>query len=441
MEENMTNAHVGSNAEMEAAKTMYAEWKKNKETTTKTKSVSKEDILKKYFTPRDEKETFRPVHPNINEQYIKFAFFHEVYLNKAEGERKTKTKIYCPSHNDPQVQATDDNGQLAFTEQGKAVMVDKYCPICEKAKLILKKQDNVRGKEIAQKLKNKQELTEEERKIKESNDKLYKQSKAIEAKKFYMVKGVDRGREKDGPKFWRFKHRFRNDGDGDKLIPILFGWSEANGIHFANPEKGIDVNISMGENTIPNTNYTYPVVTAVNTDPRGPSPLHRDPDIVKAWLADKTTWRDVFRPKEYKFMDAATLLDRIAKGTDPYWDETDKNNKKWVFPDPRDAELAIKVNTRSINFDASSLSNFERASDMPTNESAAYSAVNNSYEPSMYDVDEDEASYDSEDAENITQQSKKEFNEVKIQNQSKPEETKVNNLIGNKDIESLDLPF
>ena len=135
--ENLTdNAQLGANAELEAAKAMYAEWKKNKETTTKTKPVTREDALKKHFVPREEKETFRPIHPNINEQYVKHAFFHEVYLNKAGG-KKQKRKIYCPAHNDPQVQATNDQGQPVFDEQGRPVMVNKPCPLCAKAKAVL----------------------------------------------------------------------------------------------------------------------------------------------------------------------------------------------------------------------------------------------------------------------------------------------------------------
>ena len=32
------------------------------------------------------------------------------------------------------------------------------------------------------------------------------------SRKFYIVKVIDRDREEDGPKFWRFKHNYKNDG-------------------------------------------------------------------------------------------------------------------------------------------------------------------------------------------------------------------------------------
>ena len=450
MDNTNDNAQLGGSSELDAMKAMYADWKKSSEKNNKPKKPTREDVMKRYFVPREETEKFRPIHPNINEQYVKFAYFHEVFLNKAGG-KKQKRKIYCPAHNDPQVQATDNAGNPVFDEQGKPVMVNKKCPICEASKAILAKQDNVNGKAIAQKKKNNQPLTEEEVAIKKKNDEIYTASKKIEAKKFYMVKGIDRFKEKDGPKFWRFKHNWKQQGTGDKLVPTLFRWSEASGHHFANPENGIDLDISMVENTIPGSNYTYMDVSAINTDPRGSSPLHHDPMIAKAWLEDKTTWRDVFKPLEYRFMDSDTLLDRIAKGTDPYWDDSNPNDKKWVFPDVRDAELAIKANTRTTNLDATE-SNFERASDMPTNEVAAYNVVNQASQPSMYDLQKEDVSADSEDAVNLTPQPKREIADETISHTPPPETTtqapaqnaeqsSVSDVIGDSDIDELDLPF
>jgi len=52
---------------------------------------------------------------------------------------------------------------------------------------------------------------------KESDKELAKQYKS---RKFYIVKVIDRDHEEDGPKFWRFKHNYKNDGILDKIIPI-----------------------------------------------------------------------------------------------------------------------------------------------------------------------------------------------------------------------------
>jgi len=40
----------------------------------------------------------------------------------------------------------------------------------------------------------------------------------------------------------------------------------------------------------------------------------------------------------------------VANGTNPYWDETDANNKHWVFPGRPDLEEV--ANTRKANLDS-----------------------------------------------------------------------------------------
>jgi glutaredoxin len=447
--ENMTENPTGTNAELEAAKSMYAEWKKSHEKTTKIKKVSREEALKKHFVPREEKETFRAIHTNLSEKYLKVAFFHEVLTNKAGG-KKQKRKVYCPAHNDSKVQQLDDAGQPVFDELGKAVTIPVKCPLCEEAKRILATQDI----SILDKIKSKEPLNEKEKEIKEKNYQIYVQSKKIEAKKFYMVKGVDRGKEKDGPKFWRFKFHYKQQGVADKLIPALFDWTEANGVHFANVENGIDVVINVIENSIPGSNYTYKDVSTINTSPRGSSPLHYDDSIVKAWLADTTTWREVYKPLTFSFMDANTVLDRLAKGTLPYWEDSNSNDKKWVFPDPRDAALAVKTNTRKQNLDATP-QDFEQASDVKTNMSAVYDAM----QPKIANMVE--AAVDTEDAVNITPQPqvqpqeevdavpehKQEEYTVPEQPKTQPKiqpkatSTSISTVTNGSDIEDLDLPF
>jgi hypothetical protein len=53
----------------------------------------------------------------------------------------------------------------------------------------------------------------------------------------------------------------------------------------------------------------------------------------------------------------------LAEGNDPYWDDTDSNNKKWVFPGRPD--LQEKANTRNADLDADvKKGKFEQASDI-----------------------------------------------------------------------------
>jgi hypothetical protein len=426
---NMKDQFSGS-AGLEAAKAMFADWKKSHQKTTKTKPT-REEILKKYFVPREEKEIFRPIHSNLNEKYIKTAFFHEVRVNQPNGKKKRR-RIYCPAHNDPKVQAVDNNNNPVFNENGEPVMVPVKCPLCEKAKAIKAKQNMEAMKPIFEKMKKKEDLTESEKKIKEENDKIYKLFKSYEAKEFYIIKGIDRGSEKDGPKFWRFKFNGKQQGVADKLVPVLSDFTEMNKVHFADPEKGADVIVNVVENTIPGSNYTYKDVSSVSTRP--PSPLHTDSLIAEKWMSDESTWRDVYKPASAPHMDSKTYLQRVATGTDPYWDDSDPKNKKWVYPDPNDKELEVKANTRDQNLDATSESNFEQASDLEEN---AVKTVMNSDQPKISDMSEESAGQYNDDAENITQ------SEVN-QKPEKNTETKVSDVIDDvnvDDIESLDLPF
>ena len=46
-------------------------------------------------------------------------------------------------------------------------------------------------------------------------------ARAYRARKFYIVKVIDRDNEADGVKFWRFKHNAKQEGILDKIFPIF----------------------------------------------------------------------------------------------------------------------------------------------------------------------------------------------------------------------------
>ena len=61
------------------------------------------------------------------------------------------------------------------------------------------------------------------------------------ARKFYIVKVIDREKEQDGPKFWRFKHNSKGDGVLDKIFPIFRNKGDITDV-----TKGRDIIISLG---------------------------------------------------------------------------------------------------------------------------------------------------------------------------------------------------
>jgi hypothetical protein len=138
---------------------------------------------------------------------------------------------------------------------------------------------------------------------KDSDKELAKQYKS---RKFYIVKVIDRDNEQDGPKFWRFKHNYKNEGILDKIIPI---WRAKGDITDAT--KGRDLIIELSKSKTPKGKEYTTVSTVMYDDP---APVHDINQTVKDWLNDELTWTDVYSKKPVEYLEA------IARGETPRWD-------------------------------------------------------------------------------------------------------------------------
>ena len=331
-------------------KSMFSDYQKKQTQSTSRKSG--QDLLAKYFVPRKSKETFRILPPKAGRKHIGEAFFHVVTTNAAGGKKKHGTVIYCPAHNDPKVPKLDVNGEKLMDTNGNVLMVHAPCPLCAKHKTWLAKQDpSLKGIK-------KDNMNDMQLKVKAKNDEIYKEAIKWEAKKFYIVRGIDKGLEKDGVKFWRFKHNYKNQGTLDKLLPILEDYMTNHQADFSDAMTGTDLNIIMTDSEF--NGHVYKAISAITA--KGKSQLHQDPDVMNAWLNDDITWRDVFLPKKAPNTTPYEYLEMVAGGTNPYWEDTDQTNKRWVFPGRPDLEE--KANTRTMNLDNDNEKNFEQASDL-----------------------------------------------------------------------------
>jgi hypothetical protein len=137
---------------------------------------------------------------------------------------------------------------------------------------------------------------------KESDKELAKQYRS---RKFYIVKLIDRDREEDGPKFWRFKHNYKNEGILDKIIPI---WRNKGDV--TDSEKGRDLILELTKAKTPK-GKEYTVIQTIMYD--DPAPLHEDEETKKSWSNDELTWRDVYSKKPVEYLEA------IARGETPKW--------------------------------------------------------------------------------------------------------------------------
>jgi len=153
---------------------------------------------------------------------------------------------------------------------------------------------------------------------KESDKELAKQYKS---RKFYIVKVIDRDHEADGPKFWRFKHNYKNDGILDKIIPI---WRNKGDI--TDPTTGRDLIIELTKSKTPAGKEYTSVSTIMYEDQ---APVHAEKEQANAWINDELTWLDVYSKKPVEYLEA------IARGETPKWD-TEKGG--YVYGDATVAE-------------------------------------------------------------------------------------------------------
>lgn len=316
---------------------------------------NKINILEKMFSPRKPDETFRILDPK-GKKPITEAFFHNVSLNTPEGKRHGKA-VYCPKRNDPKIPKKDAQGEVILDQDGKPIMVPPPCPLCDKSDAYLKKQDNsLKGKK-------KEDLNDEELQIFNKNKELFKEAKKWEAKKYYIVKGIDKGNPKDGVKFWRFKHNFKGQGTLNKLLPALQNFISKYEKPFFDSKEGCDLDIVMVDTSAMINGKNVPYKTVSSIIPNPPSQLHDDPLMIKKWEDDPITWREVFKPKQAPNVNPYQFLELIAKGDDPYWDDTNPKNKHWVFPN--NPELEEMANNRFKDLTGSERNtNFEQASDL-----------------------------------------------------------------------------
>jgi len=125
------------------------------------------------------------------------------------------------------------------------------------------------------------------------------------ARKFYIVKVIDRDNESDGVKFWRFKHNYKQEGILDKIIPI---WKAKGDV--TDPDNGRDLILELTKAKTPK-GATYTVIQTVMYD--DPTPTHGNKETMDSWVNDSLTWEDVYSKKPVEYLEA------IARGETPRW--------------------------------------------------------------------------------------------------------------------------
>ncbi len=152
-------------------------------------------------------------------------------------------------------------------------------------------------------------------------------AKSYRACTFYIVKLIDRENEQDGPKFWRFKHNNKSEGNFDKIFPIYKNKGD-----ITDPIKGRDLILSLSL-TKSGNGKEYTTINSVI--PEDVTPLHADPKVAQEWIDDDLTWSDVYAKRGEDY------LDMVAKGETPRWDT---NSNGWKSDNTSTGESSVGGN-------------------------------------------------------------------------------------------------
>jgi len=168
------------------------------------------------------------------------------------------------------------------------------------------------------------------------------------ARKFYIVKVIDRDHEEDGVKFWRFKHNYKQEGILDKIIPI---WKAKGDV--TDSDNGRDLILELTKAKTPK-GATYTVIQTVMYD--DPTPTHEDAEQASTWINDELTWEDVYSKKPVEY------LESIARGETPRWD-TDAG--KYIYSNSQEEEISMGGGSKPESKMSDPQSNMEVDEDLP----------------------------------------------------------------------------
>ena len=256
---------------------VLAQYEKNTQRSNNSggNSMSQEDRLKRYFT------TYLPKGTKSGQKVIRIlptpdgsSPFKEVWYHEVQVDGKW-TKLYDPGKNDGE--------RSPLTEVYEELMST--------------------GKDSDKEL-----------------------ARQYRPRKFYIVKVIDRENEDHGPKFWRFKDNYKQEGILDKIIPI---WKQKGDVTDANEGRDLIVDLSKAKTP---SGIEYTVVKTIMYD--DPAPIHSDKAQMKEWVEDELTWKDVYAQKPVEYLEA------IARGETPVWDT---ELKKYVYGDDTEVTLGGSV--------------------------------------------------------------------------------------------------
>lgn len=145
-----------------------------------------------------------------------------------------------------------------------------------------------------------------------------------------IMRVIERGKEAEGPKFWKVNVARRGD-DAYSLIKNLAERLHKEGIENGVEEnlydsfKGRDIILTISGSDNEKDNKTTITVTQALSQ----TPISKDEAQMAEWIYDEKKWNDVFAVKPYEY------LSIVSKGEIPWFD---RETGKWVSKEVVDAK-------------------------------------------------------------------------------------------------------
>lgn len=256
-------------------------------------------------------------------QKTKVGFDEKNYLNtkvdEGSGTRETTVRILPISGETPEdgkavkfakhihvhnIKLPDGKYKSYICLEKTEGLDEKYgnkCPFCELNREAYKKSEEIK-------------VVTDEDKIKKKN--LQAVSIANKATPATIFRVIERGKENEGPKFWKFNHRL-DETDPYHVLRKLFLRRKAEAeevgqsMNILDIYNGKDLVVTFAEGT------TAPTIS----DKSFCTPLSKDEVEMERWVTDSKKWSDVFGVKPYEY------LKIIINGEEPWFD---KSNGKWI---------------------------------------------------------------------------------------------------------------
>ena len=191
------------------------------------------------------------------------------------------------------------------------------CPICEKSKYYFEEAKKCRETD------------------KEKSKKLFMKACSLKNKVTYIVRVIERGKESEGVKFWRFNENTQGKGIYDSLIALYK--QRKNDM----AEEGIEnyniFDLDNGRDIVLNLTRTersdgQEGVAIQITDKSINKPLTNDIELGNAWINDVKKWYNAYTVKSPEY------LSIIADDMIPYFDRTQEKFVPKTEQDFLDAE-------------------------------------------------------------------------------------------------------